>query len=200
MDASNSIVVDVRNHYESEVGHFQGAICPDSDTFKQELPMILDLLKGKESNKILLYCTGGIRCEKASSYLKHHGFEDVNQLQGGIISYTRQVKVKSLESKFIGSNFVFDERLGERITEAIISKCHQCAKPCATHTNCKNDDCHLLFIQCEECAKKYKSCCTSECQRIADMPIEEQRKLRKKQDRPSKYKSRLRPKLYCGQA
>ena len=198
MDAPHTIVVDVRNHYESEVGHFQGASCPDADTFKQELPMVLNLLKGKESNKILLYCTGGIRCEKASAYLKHHGFEDVNQLQGGIISYARQLKMKGLESKFIGSNFVFDERLGERITEDIISECHQCDKPCVEHTNCRNDDCHLLFIQCEECAKKYDGCCTPECRRIANLPIEEQRKLRtgtKKQGRPAIYKSRLRPNL-----
>ena len=198
MDAPHTIVVDMRNHYESEVGHFKGAICPDADTFKQELPMVLNLLKGKEDNKILLYCTGGIRCEKASAYLKHHGFKDVNQLQGGIVSYAHQVKIAGLESKFTGSNFVFDERLGERITETMISKCHQCANPCATHTNCRNDDCHLLFIQCEECTEKYEGCCTPECRRIANLSIEEQRELRKggkKQDRPSIYKSRLRPKL-----
>ncbi|MBL4654929.1 MAG: rhodanese-related sulfurtransferase [Bacteroidia bacterium] len=198
LEDPNAIVVDIRNHYESEVGHFEGAICPDADTFKDELPIILETLSDKKDKKILMYCTGGIRCEKASAYLKHHGFKDVNQLYGGIINYTQEVKEKGLEQKFIGKNFVFDERLGERITEDIISECHQCGKQCDDHTNCKNDDCHLLFIQCEECAEKHDGCCTLKCQEIASLPIEEQRKLRKgenKTDAHSVYKSRLRPNL-----
>lgn len=193
-----AIVVDMRNHYESEVGHFKGAICPDSDTFREELPEVRKTLEGKEDQKILLYCTGGIRCEKTSAYLKHHGFKDVNQLHGGIIEYTREVKSKGLENKFIGKNFVFDERLGERISNDVISKCHQCGAPCDDHTNCNNDDCHLLFIQCEKCAKKYEGCCSPKCQEIAALPVEEQRKMRKgklKQDCLSVYKSRLRPNL-----
>jgi UPF0176 protein len=145
-----------------------------------------------------LYCTGGIRCEKASAYLKHKGYKDVNQLHGGIIDYVRQIKAENLDNKFVGKNFVFDERLGERISEKIISECHQCGKPCDSHTNCANDDCHLLFIQCEECAEKFDGCCTPECQEIANLPIEEQRKLRKgkvKENAHSVYKSRLRPNL-----
>lgn len=193
-----TIVVDLRNHYESEVGHFKGAVLPDSDTFRDELPMVLDILKDKKDKKILLYCTGGIRCEKASAYLKHEGFEDVNQLNGGIIHYARQVKAEGLESKFIGKNFVFDDRMGERITEDIISACHQCGEPCDTHVNCANDDCHLLFIQCEKCAEKMNGCCTPECKEISLMPIEMQRELRKgktKENAHSVYKSRLRPNL-----
>jgi UPF0176 protein len=198
MSDPNAVVIDMRNHYESEVGHFQGAVCPDADTFREELPQVEDFLKGKEDKKILLYCTGGIRCEKASAYLKHKGFEDVNQLHGGIIDYVRQVKAQELENKFIGKNFVFDERLGERISEEIISECHQCGKPCDNHTNCSNDDCHLLFIQCDECKEKYNGACTPECQEISLLPIEEQRKRRKgqlKEDAHSVYKSRLRPNL-----
>ena len=194
----NSVVIDMRNHYESEVGHFEGAVCPDADTFREELPQVEEFLKGKEDKKVLLYCTGGIRCEKASAYLRHKGYEDVNQLHGGIIDYVRQVKAEKLENKFVGKNFVFDERLGERISDQIISECHQCGKPCDDHTNCSNDDCHLLFIQCEECKEKYDGACTPECQEIALMPIEEQRKLRKgktKEDAHSVYKSRLRPNL-----
>lgn len=193
-----TIVVDMRNHYESEVGHFENAICPDVDTFKEELPMVLDMLKDKKENKLLLYCTGGVRCEKASAYFKHHGFKDVNQLHGGIIDYARQVKAKGLKNKFKGKNFVFDERVGERISEEVISSCHQCGKPCDIHVNCANDDCHLLFIQCPECAEKMKGCCTTKCMEISSLPIEEQRKLRKgrkKQDSLSVYKSRLRPSL-----
>ncbi len=198
LKSPDTVVVDMRNHYESEVGHFKNAICPDADTFRQELPLVLDLLKDKKENKILLYCTGGIRCEKASAFLRHHGFEDVNQLNGGIIHYARQVNAEGLESQFIGKNFVFDDRMGERITEDIISTCHQCGNSSDRHVNCANDDCHLLFIQCESCAEKTKGCCTPQCTEIFSLPLEEQTKLRKgkkKENAHSVYKSRLRPNL-----
>jgi UPF0176 protein len=190
----------MRNHYESEVGRFERAFCPDADTFREELPLVIDHLKGHEDKTIVMYCTGGIRCEKASAYFKHKGFKDVHHLQGGIIQYAKEVKEQNLESKFKGVNFVFDERIGERITEDVLSKCHQCGKPCDTHVNCKNDDCHLLFIQCEECGEKMKGCCTPECVTISQLPIEEQRKLRKGRVKNgpeclSVYKSRLRPNL-----
>jgi UPF0176 protein len=198
MSDPDAIIVDMRNHYESEIGHFEGAICPDVDTFREELPAVVEMLRDKKEKKLLLYCTGGIRCEKASAYFKHHGFDDVNQLYGGIIEYARQVKAQGLESKFRGKNFVFDERLGERISDEIISNCHQCGKPCDTHTNCANEDCHLLFIQCEDCKQEMKGCCTPECIAIVELPVEEQRKIRKgrkKEDCLSVYKSRLRPNL-----
>ncbi len=198
MAQPGTIVVDMRNHYESEVGKFKGAITPDADTFREELPQVIEELKDKKGQKILMYCTGGVRCEKASAYLKHHGFKDVNQLHGGIIDYVRQIKAEGLPSEFIGKNFVFDERVGERITEDVIANCHQCGAPCDTHVNCANDDCHLLFIQCPACAEKMKGCCTPECMHIASLPAEEQRALRKgkkKEDSLSVYKSRLRPNL-----
>lgn len=187
LDDPNTIVVDFRNHYESEVGHFKGAITPDVDTFRESLPIINDQLKDyKESKNLLMYCTGGIRCEKASAYFKHQGFKNVYQLEGGVIEYARQVKAENLESKFIGKNFVFDNRLGERITDDIISQCHQCGKPCDTHTNCANDGCHLLFIQCDECAAKMDHCCSTECQEIIHLPLVEQIKLRKGQSNSNK--------------
>lgn len=195
-----TIVVDMRNHYESEVGRFDRAFCPDADTFREELPLVVDHLKGKEDKKVIMYCTGGIRCEKASAYLKHKGFKDVNHLHGGIIKYAEEIKQKGLESKFRGVNFVFDERVGERITNDVLSKCHQCGKPCDRHVNCKNDDCHLLFIQCPECEEKMNGCCTPKCQEIAALPIELQRQMRKGRVKNgpeclSVYKSRLRPNL-----
>ena len=192
-----AVVVDMRNFYESEVGHFENAICPDAHSFRQELPMVVDLLKGKEEKKILLYCTGGIRCEKASAFLKHHGFSDVNQLHGGIIEYARQVKSKGLKSRFKGKNFVFDERMGEKITDDIISNCYQCGKSCDTHYNCAFDGCHLLFIQCDECRKKYEECCSEECQKTIHLPKEEQKKIQREtaKDVPSAiFRSRKRAK------
>ena len=158
MESKDTIVVDMRNHYESEVGRFEGALCPDADTFREELPMVIEELKDKKDKKIIMYCTGGVRCEKASAYLKHHGFKDVNQLHGGIIDYVRQIRAEGLPSKFIGKNFVFDERVGERNTDDVIAQCHQCGEMCDTHVNCANDDCHLLFIQCPACAEKMKGC------------------------------------------
>lgn len=195
----DNIIIDMRNHYESEVGHFENAICPDVDTFREEIDMVIrDFAKDKDK-KFLLYCTGGVRCEKASAYLKHHGFEDVNQLHGGIIAYAQEIKQLGLDSKFKGKNFVFDERLGESINNEVIAKCHQCGKPCDTHTNCANDDCHLLFIQCEECRERYNGCCTDECKEIIELPQEERVKLRSKfHDKYSKsqiYRQRIRPKL-----
>lgn len=171
----DTIVVDMRNHYEYEVGHFQNAIEVPSDTFRDQLPMAADMLKDKKDKNIIMYCTGGIRCEKASAYLLHHGFKNVFQLDGGIIEYARKANEQQLPLKFIGKNFVFDDRLGERITEDIIAQCHICGKPCDTHTNCENDGCHLLFIQCEECAIAYEGCCSAECKEEKNLPPEEQK-------------------------
>ncbi|HEX8563875.1 MAG TPA: rhodanese-related sulfurtransferase [Flavobacterium sp.] len=180
LEDPDTIVVDMRNHYESEIGHFTKAIKPDVDTFRESLPIIEEQLADhKQDKKLLMYCTGGIRCEKASAYFKHKGFENVYQLEGGIIEYTRQVKEQGLESKFIGKNFVFDHRLGERITDDIVSQCHQCGKPCDDHTNCANEGCHLLFIQCEECAAEMEGCCSQECLEVIHLPEEEQKKIRR---------------------
>jgi UPF0176 protein len=178
-DNPNTIIIDMRNHYESEVGHFKNAILPDVDTFREELQLAEDLMHEHKDKNLLMYCTGGIRCEKASAWMKYKGFKNVFQLNGGIIEYTRQVNDQGLETKFIGKNFVFDERLGERITEDIISNCHQCGNPCDEHTNCRNDGCHLLFIQCENCKNQFNGCCSDECQQIIELPIEAQKEIRK---------------------
>ncbi|MBC7556390.1 MAG: rhodanese-related sulfurtransferase [Chryseobacterium sp.] len=179
LEDPNTIVVDFRNHYESEVGHFEGAITPDVETFRESLPIINEQLQDfKEDKNLLMYCTGGIRCEKASAYFKHQGFKNVFQLEGGIIEYTRQIKEENIESKFIGKNFVFDQRLGERITDDIVSQCHQCGKPCDNHTNCANDACHLLFIQCDDCKSVMENCCSSECLEIIHLSFDKQVKLR----------------------
>ncbi|MEI8074933.1 MAG: rhodanese-related sulfurtransferase [Bacteroidota bacterium] len=195
----DTIVIDMRNHYEYEVGHFENAIEVPSDTFRDQLPMAVDMMKGKEEKNIIMYCTGGIRCEKASAYMLHKGFKNVFHLEGGIINYARQAKEMELDTKFIGKNFVFDNRLGERITEDIIAKCHQCGQPCDTHTNCLNDGCHLLFIQCKECAEKMDGCCSQDCKDTIHMPEERQKALRQGQENGQKIfnksKQRLRPRL-----
>jgi len=176
----NTILVDMRNHYESEIGHFKNAITPDVDTFRDSLDIIeKDLEEYKEDKKLVMYCTGGIRCEKASAYYKHKGFKNVYQLEGGIIEYARQAKDQDLENKFIGKNFVFDHRRGERISTDVIAQCHQCGQACDNHVNCANEACHLLFIQCEECAEKMTDCCSDECKEIHALPFVEQKRLRK---------------------
>lgn len=199
LESPDTVVIDMRNHYEYEVGHFDRALEIPSDTFREQLPMAVDMMKGNEDKNIIMYCTGGIRCEKASAYMLHKGFKNVFHLEGGIINYAQQIKKEGIESKFIGKNFVFDNRLGERITEDVIAKCHQCGKPADTHTNCANDGCHLLFIQCSDCAKEFDGCCTVECQTVFQMPYEEQKKLRAGIDKGNqvfnKAKARLRPRL-----
>ena len=182
MKEKNTVVLDMRNHYESEIGHFKNAICPDVDTFRDSLDVIEDKLKDhKEDKNLLMYCTGGIRCEKASAYFKHKGFKKVYQLEGGIIEYIRQVRNNDLENNFIGKNFVFDNRRVENVSDEIIANCHQCGAPFDIHTNCANDACHLLFIQCNDCKAKMHNCCSHRCLEISKMPYDIQKKMRKGQ-------------------
>jgi UPF0176 protein len=194
-----TLVIDMRNHYEFEVGHFENAIEIPSDTFRDQLPMSAEMLSEKKDNHIIMYCTGGIRCEKASAYLLHKGFKNVFHLEGGIIHYVNTVREKGLPNKFHGKNFVFDDRLGEKVSEEIISKCHQCGTPADSHTNCKNEACHLLFIQCDACARDYDGCCSAACQEVYNLLPEEQKELRKGQDKGrnifNKSRQRLRPRL-----
>lgn len=171
----DTIVVDMRNHYEYEVGHFENAIEIPSDTFRDQLPMAVKMLEDHKDKNIVMYCTGGIRCEKASAFMKYSGFQNVFHVEGGIIEYSRKAKEQQLPNKFIGKNFVFDDRLGERISDDIIAQCHQCGAPCDEHTNCKNDGCHLLFIQCAACAEKYEGCCSEDCKEEKNTPKEQQR-------------------------
>ncbi|MDO1502248.1 rhodanese-related sulfurtransferase [Winogradskyella maritima] len=178
----DTVLVDMRNHYESEIGHFKNAVTPDVDTFRESLDLIEEDLKDhKEDKKLVMYCTGGIRCEKASAYYKHKGFKNVYQLEGGIINYVRQINEKGLDNKFIGKNFVFDQRRSERISDDVIANCHQCGEPADLHTNCANEACHLLFIQCENCKKQMENCCSTQCMEVNRLPIEEQKALRRGQ-------------------
>lgn len=174
-DDPDTIVVDMRNYYESEVGHFEKAILPPMETFRDGLPMVAEMLSDAKEKHVVMYCTGGIRCEKASAYMKYKGYKNVYQLDGGIIEYARQAEKMGIPNKFLGKNFVFDERLGERISDDVVSTCHQCGKPSDDHTNCANDACHILFIQCPECKETYHGCCSIECSDFSLLSKEERR-------------------------
>ena len=179
IEEENTIVIDMRNFYESEVGRFKNAEIPLVEKSKELLPEVRRMLDGREGNNVLLYCTGGIRCEKASSYLIKSGINNVKQLQGGIIQYAHDIRRNGIKSKFIGKNFVFDARLGERITDDIIADCHNCGKPSDNHHDCNYDACHILFIQCVDCSTKLDGCCSKECKKNASKSIEEQKEMRK---------------------
>lgn len=171
VDDPEAVVVDMRNNYEAEVGHFDGAITPDVVTFRDELKKTPEMLKDYKDKKVALYCTGGIRCEKASAWLKHNGFKDVRHLKGGIIDYAHQVEAQGLDNKFKGKNFVFDERLGEKIGDEIIATCHLCrTTKCDTHHHCKNQICHVLFIGCESCMEKRSGYCSWKCAQVDKLP------------------------------
>ncbi len=188
----DTVVVDMRNHYEFEVGHFTTALEIPSDRFSDQLPMAAEMLADKKENPVIMYCTGGIRCEKASAYLLHRGFKNVFHLEGGIIHYANTVKEKGLENKFRGKNFVFDDRLGERITEEVIAHCHQCGAAADNHVNCRNEACHRLFIQCDSCAAEYDGCCSPECRDVYRLPEEEQKLLRKGQQPKGRFFNKSR--------
>ena len=178
LEKDDTIVVDMRNHYESAVGYFEGAIRPAETNFRDLLPVVEELLADKKDREIVMYCTGGIRCEKASAYYLHRGFERVSMVDGGIIEYARQCEREGLEKKYIGKNFVFDERLGERITEDVVSTCQQCGTPTDRQMDCANKACHILFIQCADCAEQYANCCSAECHDFVQLPEEERRRQR----------------------
>lgn len=178
IDDPDALFIDMRNHYEYEVGHFERALEVPADTFREQLPKAVEMMEDHRDKKIVMYCTGGIRCEKASAWMRYHGFKQVYHIEGGIIEYARKAREQGLPVRFIGKNFVFDNRMGERISPDIIAQCHQCGAPSDSHTNCRNAGCHLLFIQCPACATRYDGCCSVQCQQELTLPESEQRQLR----------------------
>lgn len=178
LDDPDAVFIDMRNHYEYEVGHFDNALEIPADTFREQLPKAVEMLEQDKDKKIVMYCTGGIRCEKASAWMRHNGFKNIYHIEGGIIEYARRAREQGLDVRFVGKNFVFDERMGERISDDVIAHCHQCGVPCDSHTNCKNDGCHLLFIQCPSCAEKFDGCCSELCREELALSPQEQRQRR----------------------
>ncbi|WP_171923637.1 oxygen-dependent tRNA uridine(34) hydroxylase TrhO [Salmonella bongori] len=195
LDDPDAVFIDMRNHYEYEVGHFENALEIPADTFREQLPKAVEMMLEHADKKIVMYCTGGIRCEKASAWMKHNGFNNVWHIEGGIIEYARRAREQGLPVRFIGKNFVFDERMGERITDNVIAHCHQCGALCDSHTNCKNDGCHLLFIQCPACASKFNGCCSEQCCEELVLPEEEQRRRRAGRENGNKIFNKSRGRL-----
>ncbi len=154
------IIIDARNDYESRVGKFKNAITPDIKKFS-EFPKVVEQLKDKKDKKVVMYCTGGIRCEKASAYMKEQGFKDVSQLSGGILSFGKEFP----DTIWEGTCFVFDKRLTSEInaTDRPITNCELCNIPCDLYRNCSNVDCDKYCVACVECETKFAGCCSLVC-------------------------------------
>lgn len=161
----NTIVVDGRNDYEYEIGHFRNAIRPEVKNFKEFPKWIDENLSEYKDKRIISYCTGGIRCEKLTGVLINKGFKDVAQLEGGIVTYSKDSQVEG--RLFDGKCYVFDERIAVKINnteeDIVISQCKHCGKPSDRYINCSNDDCHDQHICCEECEKLHQGFCSEAC-------------------------------------
>ncbi len=157
-DNEDFIIVDARNEYEHKVGKFRNAVTLPIDNFREFPQVAAQQLQSYKGKKIVLYCTGGVRCEKASAYLRQEGFEQVYQIEGGIINYVNQFP----NSQWEGGLFVFDDRIVSEAGDPI-TVCTFCETECEQYHNCHNLDCDTLFIACPECTQKMKSTCSEEC-------------------------------------
>ena len=155
------LIVDVRNEYESHVGKFKGATTLHIQTFREFPQKALEILGEKKDKKIVMYCTGGIRCEKASAYLKENGFKDVSQLNGGILTFGKEFP----DSVWEGKCFVFDKRMTSSVNkeERPITNCELCDVPCDLYKNCANTNCDKYCIVCISCEQKLGGCCSQTC-------------------------------------
>jgi UPF0176 protein len=167
MQDEDVIVLDGRNYYEYDVGHFRNAIRPEVESFRDFPEWIRQNLSEYKDKPILTYCTGGIRCEKLSGFLLKEGFKDVAQLEGGIVTYGKDEEVKG--QLFDGKCYVFDERKTVPINQTehiVVGKCHHCGKPEDRFINCANDYCHLQHICCQACEEEHKSFCSDACEQF----------------------------------
>ncbi|XRX42933.1 MAG: rhodanese-related sulfurtransferase [Buchnera aphidicola (Tetraneura sorini)] len=160
---NDSIFLDMRNSYEYAIGRFENSMNISKRTFRDQIKNIVNFLNPYKDKKIIMYCTGGIRCEKATAWIKHHGFKHVYQLKNGIIGYYNETKKKNLPMYFKGKNFVFDARMGEKITDDLFTNCKICKLPSNNYINCSYESCHILFIQCLQCFNKMRGFCSEIC-------------------------------------
>jgi len=158
----DTVILDVRNDYEWKVGHFEGSELPKLSTFRQFPEYAKKLKNERAPKKVMMYCTGGIRCEFFSAILKKEGIDEIYQLDGGVINYGEKEKGDGWKGKL----FVFDDRLVIPVGEekAPISHCKYCQTPKDTYFNCANMDCNELFICCHDCITSHKGCCSSDCE------------------------------------
>lgn len=164
---NEAIIIDARNDYEYDMGHFRNALRPNVETFKEFPSWVKQNLADKKNRKILTYCTGGIRCEKFSGFLLKEGFRNVYQLHGGIINYSKDPEIQG--RLFDGKCYVFDERIAVRANyteeETIISACKYCSVPTDRFVNCAHLDCHSRFFCCDTCEKEHRRSCSGECEK-----------------------------------
>lgn len=197
---SSTLVLDVRNFYEHEIGRFDGATRIMVDTFRDTFDAVDEILEnhkaehdGRPPSEVMMYCTGGIRCEKVGAYLRQHkDISNVQKLKGGIVSYMKFLKDHEVhDSLFKGKNFVFDQRCvttqgspDEEVTPDVLGACFQCGEPCHQYTNCSNLMCHGLVLQCSACAEQFLGACSQRCKdevvKMETMTPKEQREHRKK--------------------
>ncbi len=166
LEDDDVIVIDARNDYEYDIGHFRNAIRPDIKAFRDLPDWIEQNLSDQKDKKVLTYCTGGIRCEKFSGYLMKKGFSDVSQLHGGIVTYGKDPEVQG--KYFDGKCFVFDDRLAVNVNrtdeDTVVGKCYHCEEPADTYINCANVQCDKLHIVCDSCKEEYNHYCSSACE------------------------------------
>lgn len=161
-DEEDVVILDVRSDYEHSIGRFKNAVTLDIENFRDFPKKINELAKYKDK-KIITYCTGGIKCEKASALLLHEGFENVYQLHGGIIKYGKEAGGKDFEGKC----YVFDNRVAvdvNTVNPVVISTCRNCGKHTTKMINCANPECNEHFTQCDECGTRLEGACSEECQ------------------------------------
>jgi UPF0176 protein len=165
MNEDNVVILDGRTDYEYDLGHFKNAVRPPVKSFR-EFPGWIKNEFGKHKNKkVLTYCTGGVRCEKLSGLLLKKGFNEVYQLEGGIVNYSQDPQIKG--KMFEGKCYVFDERISIPVNFTdeykMTGKCHHCGTATDRYVNCANLDCHRQHFECKECEEKWARSCSEEC-------------------------------------
>jgi len=170
MQRDDVVILDGRTGYEFDLGHFRGSIRPEVDSFKEFPDWIRENMSELKDKPILTYCTGGIRCEKLSGFMMKEGFQQVYQLDGGIVTYGKDPEVQG--ELFDGKCYVFDERISVQINhtdgDIIVGRCHHCGQPADQFINCANDACHLQHICCEDCEAQHSGHCSDECEAITN--------------------------------
>ncbi|MEK3984130.1 rhodanese-related sulfurtransferase [Paenibacillus sp. FSL K6-3166] len=170
MQRDDVVILDGRTGYEFDLGHFRGSIRPEVDSFKEFPDWIRENMSELKDKPILTYCTGGIRCEKLSGFMMKEGFQQVYQLDGGIVTYGKDPEVQG--QLFDGKCYVFDERISVQINhtddDIVVGRCHHCGQPADKFINCANDACHLQHICCEDCENEHSGHCSDECEAITN--------------------------------